>query len=72
VSPAERQEGGQSKDTPDRASGTDPRASQGELLMHILWEERKMIPEGIYEIGKENGKCCINLSKHSLYSSKMI
>lgn len=72
ASPAARPEGGQSRGTPDKASGTDPRASQGELLIDILWEERKMIPERTSEIGKENSKCCVNLSKHSLYSSKMI
>ena len=57
---------------PDKAAGTDPRSSQGDLLMDILWEERKMIPEGIPEIGKGNGKCCVNVSKLSLCSSKMI
>lgn len=34
-------EGGQSRGTPDKASGIDPRASQGEPSTDILWEERK-------------------------------
>lgn len=44
---------GQSRGTPDKASGTDPRASQGELLIDILWEERKMIQKELLRLEKQ-------------------